>query len=396
MANQSVPYAVVLVKGSKQSIVCNDAGQFQLNVKSLPVTLVAFQYGYSTSEVTVNENQEIMIRLKSKSVNLQEITVSANRTQTLQAKNATVFLAFEFYDNLVVALVNKGHKYNLIQITDENGVIVKEKKAPDGVEQMYTDCFGNIQLLSKEKSHQFYYDYENIIFMDPYPIAEFNLKVKPCQCVLGNYYYFKEVYHKKLKHRYFYVSKNNKDDRRVITVVSNKIASDIFDRDYGLNYFLAERRKGGGYNASVNELSSQLEELQENVPVDDDYAFKMVPAESEMIKRDSCLLVVDYTNKLINSYNFLGKLMKQDSLLLNNLYPKSLIDLDKGKVYFVTNNKGFFTLYDYNMSSNDLSKIPVEGFSFIKNLRCRNGYLYFLYHDLSRENSNLKIHKFRL
>lgn len=305
-------------------------------------------------------------------------------------------MAFEFYDNLIVTLVNKGHTYNTIQVLNDDGTIVKEKRAPDGVERMMTDCFGNIQLLSSTKSHQFYYDYQDIIFMNSYPIDEFNSKVLPCQCVFGNFYYFKQVYHRQLKNRYFYISKNSPSDRKEITTVMNQIASDAFDKDYGLKYFLDERKKGGGYAMSVDELKARLEELQETVPLPPDYAFRMSPAESELVKRDSFLLVLDYTNKLIKRFNFLGKYLKQDTLHLNSLHPRSIVDLDTHKMYFVTDKMGAYVLYDYNMYLNSLIKIPIEGFNFIKNLRCRNGYLYFLDRDLANFNSYFKIHKYRL
>lgn len=360
------------------------------------MTLIAFQYGYSTAQYTLKKNKPVNIVLQAKSFNLQEIEIAAIKTETIQAKNNTVFLAFEFYDNLIVSLVNKGNDYNIIQVLNEDGSIVKEKRAPSGVENMMTDCFGNIQLISATQSHQFYYDYQEIFFMNPFPIQEFNTKVLPCQCVFRNYYYFKEVCRRNLKNRYFYITKNSPFDRKIITEVLNKTASDAFDKDYGLKYFLDERKKGGGYNMSVDEITERLEELQENVPLDPDYLFKMVPAESELVKRDSFLLVIDYSNKLIKRYNFLGKYLKQDTLHLNSIYPKSIVDLDTHKMYFITDKKGAFFLYDYNMYENSLKKIPIEGFNFIKNLRCRNGYLYFLDRDLTDVNTYFKIHKHRL
>jgi len=360
------------------------------------VTLIAFQYGYSTAQYTLKKNKPVTIVLQSKSVNLQEIEIAATKTETIQAKNNTIFLAFEFYDNLIVALVNKGNNYNTIQVLNDDGSIVKEKRAPEGVENMMTDCFGNIQLFSATQSHQFYYDYQDITYLPPYPIEEFNTKVLPCQCVFGNYYYFKEVYHRKLKNRYFYISKNNLFDRKVITTVMNKSASDAFDKDYGVKYFLDQRKKGSGYGMSVDEIMARLEELQENVPLDPDYVFRMTPAESELVKRDSFLLVIDYSNKLIKRYNFLGKYLKQDTLHLNSIHPRSIVDLDTHKMYFITDKKGAFVLYDYNMYENSLRKIPIEGFNFIKNLRCRNGYLYFLDRDLANVNTYFKIHKHRL
>jgi hypothetical protein len=92
------------------------------------------------------------------------------------------------------------------------------------------------------------------------------------------------------------------------------------------------------------------------------------------------------------TYNFLGGLIKKDSLKLKDISPGAVIDKDRNKVYFVSETKGCTSLYDYNKG---FSKTVIEEFKFIKNLRCRNGVFYFLYRD-PLDNARMKIHSYRL
>lgn len=392
---KTIPFAIVLIKGTKTSVYTNDEGCFKIKSNNQSTSLVIYQFGYFTKEISIRGESNINIELKSKAFELNEVTVLSKKIDTLQRANTSVFLAFEFYDNYIVALVNKGQKYNLVQIVDDQGIIIKEKKAPENVEKMYVDCFGNIQLISKQFSYQFFYDYEKIIYLEKIPIIDFYSKLMPCQCVFGNYAYFKEISMKRLKNRYFYISRNKSADKKILTEISNKPVLDMFNRDFDINYFLAQRRSGGGYSTSVDELTKHLDLLREEVQLSSQYAFKLVPVESEMVKRDSSLLIIDYTNKNLLKYNFLGGLLKKDTLLLSNLVPKSVVDLDRKKIYFVSDIRGSISLYEYARNDN-YPKHSIDGFKFIKNLRCRNGILYFLDRDPISENPTMKIFKYQL
>lgn len=396
VSGEAIPYAIITVKGTKKSLTTDERGFFEIKGLTDGTPLVIFQYGYDTKEVLAVANKVNEIKLKSKSVSLNEVNVTTKKVDTLQGKNNTVFLAFEFYDNYLIALVNKGHRYNSIQILNENGEMIKERRAPDGVDKMYTDCLGNVQLLGSEYCYQLYYDYENIIVMEKFTIADFNSKIQPCQCAFGNYYYFKEVYHKRLKNRYFFISKNNKNDRKVIREVENKEVVDMFNRDYDIRYFLAKRNSGAGYATSVDELVLHMDELREQAEVSNDYAFKLIPVKSELVKRDSFLLLIDYTNKSIEKYNFLGKLLKKDLLSINSQVASALTDVDTGKLYFLSDFKGTSIVREYAQDALKVQEIVIDNFKFISNVKCRNGYLYFLYRDPLVNANVFKIYKYRL
>lgn len=380
-ANQSpLAFSAVMLKGTFTSTETNAAGEFTIAVTDKSHTLVIFQYGYGTKEqmVSAAEHEGLLIALQPKAYNLTEIVVRDKRTDTLQAGNHTEFLAFEFYDNFLVALVNKGRRYNMVQLLDESGKVIREHRAPDGVNALFKDCLGNVQLLSADSSYQFYYNYETIELLTPYAMEVFARTLKPCQCVSGNMYYFKEVTYKNLKNAYYLINRYDLQKKMLFTKVENTDAIHAFNTDYDINYFLAQRRKGAGYNMQVEDIRARLDELREDLPLAADYLFKLNPIKSDLVKLDSSLLVVDYTHRLLYRHHTSGTLLKTDTLLLKGLSPFVVQDADLQKLYFVKETNGQMSLYEYKKSFINTKALVIDGYRFIKNVRCRNGILYFL------------------
>lgn len=397
-ANQSpLAFSAVMLKGTFTSTETNAAGEFTISVTDKNHTLIVFQYGYTTKEQMVNaaEQQDLLISLQAKAYNLAEIVVRDKRTDTLQANNHTEFLAFEFYDNFLVALVDKGRRYKLVQLLDESGKVIREHKAPEGVDALFKDCLGNVQLLSKDSSYQFYYNYETIEFLQPYPLALFARTLKPCQCISGDNYYFKEVTYKNLKNTYYLINRHDLQKKSLFTTVENTDAINAFNTDYDLNYFLAQRRKGFGYSMQVDEIKLRIDELREDLPLSPDYLFKLNPIKSDLIKLDSSLLVVDYTHRMLYRHHTSGTLLKTDSLHLKGVSPFVVQDADLQKLYFVKESNGLMSLYEYGQPLTNLKALVIEGYRFIRNVRCRNGTLYFLNRNSAKDNVT-KIFTYRL
>ncbi len=392
-----LPFAAVMLKGTFISTETNAAGEFTIAHTDKSHTLIVFQYGYTTKEqiVSASEQKGLLISLQAKAYNLTEIVVRDRRTDTLQANNHTEFLAFEFYDNFLVALVDKGRRYKLVQLLDESGKVIREHKAPEGANALFKDCLGNVQLLSKDSSYQFYYNYETIEFLPPYSLDVFARTLKPCQCISGDNYYFKEVTYKNLKNTYYLINRHDLQKKSLFTRIENTDAIHAFNTDYDLNYFLAQRRKGFGYAMQVEDIKLRMDELREDLPLSPDYLFKLNPIKSDLVKLDSSLLVVDYTHRMLYHHHASGTLLKTDSLRLKGVSPFVVQDADLQKLYFVYESNGLMSLYEYMHPFTNLKAHVIEGYRFIRNVRCRNGTLYFLNRNSAQDNVT-KIFTYRL
>lgn len=392
-----LPFSAVMLKGSFTSTETDAAGSFTLMAGPKSQTLVVFQYGYETKEEAVSPLQatDIRIALKAKAYNLGEVVVRDQRADTLQASNHTEFLAFEFYDNFLVALVNKGKRANVIQLLDETGKIISERTAPKDVQALFKDCLGNVQLLSQDSSYQFYYNYERIEFLKPYPAALFARTLQPCQCVSGDNYYFKEVTYKNLKNTYYLVNRLDLRKKLLLGRIENAEAINAFNADYDVNYFLAERRKGAGYAMTVEDIKARIEALREELPLAAEYLFRLNPVKSELVKVDSSLLLVDYTHRLLYLHHPSGSLLSIDSIRMSGLSPFTVRDDDRRRVYFVREVNGVTNLYEYGKPPGDGKVLVIAGYRYIQNLRCRNGKVYFLHRNSATDHVR-KIFTYRL
>lgn len=397
LSGKPVEFASLLVKGTSAGAQADEQGGFSVSCKQLPATLVIYKIGYQTLEQPVDgEKAELIIRMRPKALQLAEVVVNGKRTEIFQEKNQTEYLSFEFYDNLIIALVNKGGARDVVQMMDENGTLIKERLAPKGSENLFRDCFGNIQILSKDSSYQVFFNYEQIVFQQPFPIAQFRLMLEPCQCIYGDYIYMKNRRCNELQNEYVCVNRNSPELRNTLAVLADSVAIRDFNTRYDINYFLAKRAQGK-YQTSVDEIVKHLDELREQLPLTEQERFKFQPMRSALVNFDTTLFIVDFINKTSFTYRAPGKLLHRKPIgAIHSLKPELFVDMDQRKVYFRQEKKGESTLYEYNFSDHSFKKaVPLKDFHFIGNLKIRNGYLYFLYRD-RLAGGNKKIYKYLL
>ena len=103
-SGNTIPYMNVLVKGTSTGTTTNDAGEFSLAVKSLPVTLVVSSMGFETKTVKVTNSDFITITVQEASEGLDEVVITGNRIKPRTILDSPVPI-----DNIDVAeLVKSG------------------------------------------------------------------------------------------------------------------------------------------------------------------------------------------------------------------------------------------------------------------------------------------------
>jgi iron complex outermembrane receptor protein len=103
-SGNTLPYMNVLVQGTSNGVTTNDAGEFSLAVKSLPVTLVVSSMGFETKTVKVTTSDFITITVQEASEGLDEVVITGNRIKPRTILDSPVPI-----DNIDVAeLVKSG------------------------------------------------------------------------------------------------------------------------------------------------------------------------------------------------------------------------------------------------------------------------------------------------
>lgn len=381
--------AIVMVKGTTINVFTSKSGQFNFTLKWPECVLVISQLGYKTREIKLDNYAAYhKIRLKALPFNLEEVVVSAKKYKAVQENNNTNFLAFEFYDNLIVALVSKGmgSSSNYLQVLSLNGDLICERRAPPKSDMLFKDCLNNIQVLTTDSAYQFYYSYQHIVFLKPFSLPEFYTSLYRFKLCYDGNYYFKDKYYRGLKDVYTYVNENIAGKVSTLYTAADSNAIHSFNTDYDIRYFLSKRRMGGNPPWNVKTIIENLDLLREQEPLPAGYANLLRPSESELLCIDTCLYVFDYTNKKTITFKNNSILQKDSLNYTHALKPKAIADQDFNKVYFLSNNDKSW-LYEYDLLKRRMVKREeLEKFSFVSNLLIKGNVIYFLYKDKANAN----------
>lgn len=377
-----IQFCYVVIKGKNISSQSDENGNVSILAKSLD-TLVIYQLGYYLKKVTpgdITKNQNLVL-LAAKSITLDEVIVRSRTIDTLQKNNEIVFLDFEFYDDNLLTLINKGKKYNSLLLLEKNGNKVSELPLKVKAETLFKDCFDNIHLISDDSVYQIYYNYQALALLKPYPIESYYNFLRPCECYHGNKYIFKVKHYKELKNTYCLY---DEDKKQIIACVADTLAIKGFNMDYDIRYFLSKRRQGAEYATSVSEINKNIDKYREEVALSPDYANLLRPVESEIKKIDTNFVLFDYTNKFRYSFSLGGKLNSKASL--NNfagISPKLYIDHDSQNYIFTsTSENDALTLFKYDKIKNAFThKFELKEFYSIRKFKIKENCLYFINKD---------------
>lgn len=391
---EPIQFSFTVIKGKNISSISDENGYTKIQTNKSD-TLVIYRLGYFLKKITpldISTNNRIVL-LKPKAVILEEVVVKSNKTDTFLANNNIVFLDFDFYDDYILAIVNKGKKYNSLMLLDLDGNKIVEKKLSIKSEALFKDCFENIHLITIDSVYQAYYNYQNITLLKPYHINKYYGLLKPCECYYGNKHIFKIVQYHQLKNTYYLYDDKNK---QIIADIADSSAIIGFNSDYNLNYFLSQRRMNAGYSTSVSEISKHIDQLRAEIVLSPTYANLLRPIESELKRIDSNLVLFDYTNKFIYTFTFGGKLLSKSAL--NNfagINPKIHLDYDSHNLIFSkTNSNGVLTLYKFDINKNIFThKFELKKSYSLKKFKIKENQLYFINRDMTSELTKSKIVK---
>ena len=372
----------ILVKGKNISSLTDEAGAAKLKA-SPQDTLVIYQLGYWLKTLAVKELGRLnnQIYLSRKNTVLEEVVITSERLRTIRENDNSAFLDFEFYDDYLLCLINKGGKYNVLGMLDGNGSTLFETPLKVKAEELFKDCLGNIHLLTSDSVYQLYYDYKRIHILPPYPINTYYRYLQTCECQHGDKYIFKEIRYQKLRNTYTYYDVKDSVSK-ILYCVEDSINIRNFKMDFDIRYFLQMRRSGQAYLYSVTEINKNMEKFREELVLDPEYLRTMKPLESEIKKIDTNFVLFDYNKYEATYFSLNGKLNRKATLTgFSGIYPKLYTDSDSRISVFSERNRnnGLLTLYRFDNLKNKFShRYTLSEFHFIKNYKIKGNYLYFI------------------
>lgn len=87
---EPLPFFNVLEKGTTNGVTTDDKGEFSINVKKIPTTLIVSSIGFKTVEKQINSTKYVTIEVKEVSENLDEVVLVGSRNKSRTAIDTPV------------------------------------------------------------------------------------------------------------------------------------------------------------------------------------------------------------------------------------------------------------------------------------------------------------------
>ncbi|MGZ4047898.1 MAG: carboxypeptidase-like regulatory domain-containing protein [Bacteroidia bacterium] len=394
---------LVIVKGTTINSITDEKGNFSISFPSGKQnnSFVFTILGYNTAEYDLSSYKKDTFYITQKEIQLKEVTVSSNKKNILNPKNAESILDFDLLnDNLVILIA--GTSKNNLRLMDETGTVLSNLKVDRHSETLMHDCIGNLHLISTDTAWQVFYNYISLNILKSYPKSLFESVLGNCVCMNNKNYYFQNKTYRNLRTDYFYYNENEKGVKHDLVKFQDSSKIKSFETDYSLEYFLDIRRQSHNtmYSEPVDSIIKHLEQYRTELPLDWKYRCWLGEVETQMIKIDSNSFIINFTDSTIYSVaknNEVKYLSKLPGLKNKKILSKIYVDDDYMETYLIAFAENKLTFIKIDLTTGkELSQTAILNMPFLpKKIIINSGSAYFIQKNLADEQS-YKIIKYYL
>lgn len=388
--SKPIPDCLVIIKGSSISTVTDQTGVFTfpfLNKQS--ITLVITLLGYTTHEYPLSTYPSDTFYLSSKENLLKEIVILAEQKKILNPGNEEPILDFDFLDDKLI-LLSPGQKFNELRLLNEDGSSACKIKVNRKSTTLRHDCINNLQLTGPDSAWQIFYDYEKLNTMNAYTLETYEQVLGGCVCAANSNFYFNDRKYRGLKTHYYFFSEKDKGVKHDLVSFSDTAKIKKFETDYNLNYFLEVRRKSHYtlYNEPLDSIKKKMPKYREALQLDWDYTQWLGTLETEMLKNDSGIFIVNFTDTTIYKTGYSNQIKEQchfSAFKTGRFLPKVYADPDYKDNYLIRLKDNHLDLVRFDiMTGRQLSLTTIPNVPYLpKKILIRGGNVYFIQKDLA-------------
>lgn len=389
--SKPVPDCLVILKGTTISTITNSKGEFIF--PDLPVSgqsIVLNLIGYTTIEHKLSGSKDTFY-LAQKNISLKEIEIHTSQKNILNENNRAPLLDFDLlHDNII--LLSAGGDHNYLRLIDEHGENISLIKVDKYAKLLKRDCLNNVQLFNNDSAWQVFYDYVKINLMNACTKQTYSRILGNCVCFCDNNYYFKNMEYRNLRANYFYYNEFEKGRKHPLVKFEDTAKIRTFELDYSLSYFLEMRRKYGWYSEPVDSIILKMENYRNELPLDWTYLKWLGNISTEMIKTDSNLFIVNFTDTIIYRVDPDKKVIYNSKLkcfhykgLQQNIY----LDLDHNETYLISFSENKLMVIKFNIQTGEeISKTEIANVPYLpKKLIINRGKIYYVQKNLVDEQA---------
>lgn len=385
----------ISVAGTVGGTTSNLTGYFQIRVKSLPVLLYFSYVGYEVKALTIrfSEAGGIKVYLSPVTRQIGEVTITGERITNLIKGDTLNVLDYEIAgDNLyLVANPYKNPDDQKLYVMTFSGEILSNcniRKAGHQVEDpellaiaaqrfLYRDCFGEIQLLTRDTVWQIFFTNPKLYLIFPTGYADFFEELFPARIALDG----KLVYQKtSLNRNWTYLAEEGNLEHQLLKTVCDPFGDYRYARPIDFP---------DGLTRAAEFIMKGSWERCVAAPV---------------IKRQNDFLIFDFFGNSIDFFDFNGECYKSVPITFhlaeyNELFLWIRLDIDISnftqQVIFDSGANRIWTLWkpkpgdryllkEINPETGQVSsQFDIPDYIHIDKIRIHNNIVYFLYTEKS-------------
>ena len=372
-------------------------------------TLYLSHLSYKTKSILIEDKslmdsedgyKAMVVVMQHKTNTLAEVTVTENAPHLAYANKKVWVIDYKVQHDGIYMVADNGTDYCLLHLGFEQDTISRKPIAPK-FQELYSDAFGNLQLISSDSVYQVYCDGRELHLLYGNSIETFRQKLEPVKLLTDSIMVLQQYANMQQQLLYLKVNRNNKQVSVMADLKGNALemaqnARMDAIRDQRTDRMIAESEEAGERKLMINNAINRI-------------MFKPIYCPALYI--GDTIYVFDFENDHLLKYDGRGNQVGScgitfhrtgyyKNLSINNPWDKKLIvDEATKRCYAQFSTDGIVTLKEIDLGNGMVKReIRLTDHCFPQNIQVYNGEVYYMFLDTRQTNGRDRrsLYKMRL
>lgn len=372
-------------------------------------TLYLSHLSYKTKSILIEEKslmdskdgrKAMVVVMQHQTNTLAEVTVTENAPHLAYANKKVWVIDYKVQHDGIYMVAGNGTDYCLLHLGFEQDTISR-KPVSSKFQELYSDAFGNLQLISSDSVYQVYCDGRELHLLYGNSIETFRQKLEPIKLLTDSIMVLQKYANMQQQLAYLMVNRNNKqvsvmaDLRGEALEMAQNARMDAI-RDQRIERMIAESEEAEERKLMINNAINRI-------------MFRPIYCPALYI--GDTIYVFDFENDYLLKYDGRGNRIDScgmtfhrtgyyKNLSINNPWDKKLIvDEATKRCYAQFSTDGIVSLKEIDLGNGMVKReIRLTDHYFPQNIQVYNGEVYYLFLDTRQTNGRDRrsLYKMRL
>ena len=361
--------------------------------------------------------KSMLIVMQRKMNTLTEVTVTENAPHLAYANKKVWVIDYKVQHDGIYMVAGNGTDYCILHLGFEQDTISR-KPVFSKFQELYSDAFGNLQLISSDSVYQVYCDGKELHLLYGNSIETFRQKLEPIKLLTDSIMVLQKYVNKQQQLAYLMVNRNNKqvsvmvDLRGEALEMAQNARMDAI-RDQRIDRMMAEAEESSQLEVRPERADAlAMQRMEMNFSTDENEvearrqmmsnAFNRImfkPIYCPALYIGDTIYVFDFENDYLLKHDNRGRRIDScgiafhrtgyfKNLLINNPWDKKLIvDEATNQCYAQFSTDGIVTLKEIDLGNGMVKReIRLTDHFFPQNIQVYNGEVYYMF--LNKRQTN--------